>query len=178
MTAERITLRAFAPEVHVSGQDVYFAFPSGRLKYDCVCCGAKCCRGYGYIIGSGADAHVALRPRLSLFVLPSEQGPGYHVSNCPPACFFLTDEGRCGIHEAQGHDAKPETCRLFPFNNLRLFGHFLVVAPHTTICPLEITPAAETSHESRYATLLSEMASQGIDANIPVMSPPDGDAAL
>ncbi len=32
--------------------------------------------------------------------------------------FFLTAENRCSVEERAGHDAKPETCRLFPFNNI------------------------------------------------------------
>lgn len=30
-------------------------------------------------------------------------------------CVFLSDAGRCRIHEEQGFDAKPLACRLFPF---------------------------------------------------------------
>jgi hypothetical protein len=33
------------------------------------------------------------------------------MKNCPPACFFLDNDGLCGIQVEHGYDAKPETCR-------------------------------------------------------------------
>jgi Fe-S-cluster containining protein len=97
--------------------DVYFAFGSGSLGYDCQTCGARCCRGFGY--GSrGPELLIQLRrrPHLSLFVASDDgEGPLAHeVQNLPPACFFLTSSGACEIHQQDGYAAKPETCRLSP----------------------------------------------------------------
>lgn len=50
-----------------------------------------------------ADPYVRLRGKWVLN--KDEQG----------RCVFLSDAGRCRIHEQQGFDAKPLACRLFPF---------------------------------------------------------------
>ena len=112
---------------------IYFPFPSGRLGYDCVTCQAKCCRGFGYMttVGAELDRQFEMRPTLPLFVSPPDprtSGGQVSIGNCAPGCFFLADDGRCDIHRERGFAAKPETCRLFPFNNFRRVGRFLIVA--------------------------------------------------
>src|SRR2546421_593195 len=40
----------------------------------------------------------------------------YHLnSRADGSCVFLSEEGRCRIHERHGYETKPLPCRLFPF---------------------------------------------------------------
>jgi Fe-S-cluster containining protein len=150
----------------VEPKDIYFAFADGRLTYDCVSCGSQCCRGHGYKLGLGRelDAQLAARPAVRFFMSASdlEAERQVLVSNCPPACFFLEEQGGCAIHRDYGYGAKPETCRLFPFNNMNTFGPYLIVRPHASLCPLTIVPPGERSDASRHERLRETMTAQGI----------------
>ena len=43
-------------------------------------------------------------------------GKKWFLSHRPDgSCVFLSDQGRCRIHERHGYEAKPLPCRLFPF---------------------------------------------------------------
>ena len=173
-----IDIREPGASASIPASDVYFAFASGRLSYDCVSCNAQCCRGHGYFITRTRElgSH-ARRPGLPLFIGVSDAGNSsqYYVSNCAPGCFFLSNDGRCQIHAEHGYSAKPETCRLFPFNNLSLLGRFLIVAPHDYLCPLEVVPAGRTNIQSAHATLTAVMSAEGIHATVPRLSLPVGD---
>jgi hypothetical protein len=158
----------------LSEDNVYFAFPDGQLAYDCVSCNATCCRGYGYALGRPSELQAVLhaRPNMHLFIAPPEHAPrGTYamVKNCPPECFFLTKQGMCGIQAEHGYAAKPETCRLFPFNHFCRVGDQLVVAPHPGLCPLQVTPFGTVSEQSRHALLLEELQQRGIGGPIPVV---------
>ena len=110
-----------------------------------------------------------MRRALPLFVDRTSQ-PGlenFVIGNCAPECFFLSDDGLCDIHAREGHGAKPETCRLFPFNGFRRVGRYLLVEPHRSLCPLQVLACGNTSLCSDYETLMSAMTSQGIAAPIP-----------
>lgn len=156
---------SFAPD------RIYFAFASGRFGYDCIACGAKCCRGFGYSVGmsDAARSHIALRPSLRFFNDQSVSigTVGNSIRNCPPACFFLDHEGLCGVQTAYGHEAKPETCRLFPFNSFRTVGGYLIAAPHASLCPLAVTPAPARSEMSNHEMLFAAYATAGIEADVP-----------
>ena len=158
-----------APLAKVGRADVFFAFSNGRLSYDCVGCGAQCCRGHGYTLNPGiALQQLTHNPNLRFFLEKVTNAPT--VRNCPPNCFFLTEHGLCDIQVKSGYSAKPETCRLFPFNNLRLVDEFLVVAPHA-LCPLQIEEPGKTSECSDYEHILDEMTRQGIQNPIPSAKP-------
>lgn len=137
-----IVLASTEPAVTIAPENVYFPFESGRLSYDCEQCGAKCCRGYGYALSTSELAvQLRIRPALRFFVdagLP--QSRLHQIGNCPPSCFFLDADARCAIHSLHGYRVKPETCRLFPFNQLRICDPYLIVLPHDEICPLGVTP--------------------------------------
>jgi hypothetical protein len=159
-------------------EDVYFAFGSGRLKYDCVTCGSQCCRGNGFILSGNHQLKRRLmeRPQLGLFLTQGAGESQFVVRNCPPACFFLTQTGQCGIHANEGYDAKPELCRLFPFNDMRRVGQYLVVAPHRELCPLAVVDAGSVSESSSHKHLLQGMQAQGVAEVIPVAEPIGVDA--
>jgi len=169
-TSYAVVLHEVDGSPSVNPADVYFTFGDGRLAYDCVSCNAKCCRGFGYFVTAGPELarQVESRRSLPLFVAPrSADNPLQHTMvNCAPACFFLSDSGLCEVHAQHGHAAKPETCRLFPFNNLRRVGRFLVVAPHSYMCPLGVSPRGQTSECSDHQALLEAMSAKGISARV------------
>jgi hypothetical protein len=172
--------RGREPQHFAHGQ-VYFAFASGRFSYDCVACQAKCCRGHGYALrGSELLVQLSARKSVALFVdeRTTRTGDYYEVSNGPPGCFFLRDGGLCGIHADQGFAAKPETCRLFPFNNFVRFGNYLVVAPHAGLCPLETVASPALSDCSRHELLLSAIDQNGIVNPMPELRVGGTEAAL
>jgi len=98
------------------------------------------------------------------------------MGNCPPGCFFLSDSGLCDIHTKSGYSAKPETCRLFPFNNFKRIGNWLIAAPHDSLCPLEVSDAATINVESDHEALLAAMRERGIFASVPVAQLPARDS--
>jgi Fe-S-cluster containining protein len=165
----------------VPADRVYFAFASGRFDYDCRSCGAQCCRGHGYELQVGPElqAHLATAPAVRFFLdrCDAEAERHYHVRNCAPGCFFLTDEGECGIQLTHGYDAKPETCRLFPFNQLARVGEYLIVSPHTGLCPLQARPAGHESVRSAHAALLQMLTRGTVNLDVPQASPLLGDPA-
>jgi Fe-S-cluster containining protein len=174
-----IEIRAPNGTLNIDKPNVYFAFGDGRFGYDCVACEAQCCRGHGYRATSSAQVLYQLnRSPLMRFFTASDDGSTASVRNLPPACFFLTEGNRCGIHAEHGFGAKPETCRLFPFNNLVLIGSYLVVSPHVNLCPLELNLSSTPRDESRHDALFDAMASQGIGAPIQVRSWGDRRAVL
>jgi hypothetical protein len=117
--------------VDIAVANVLFAFADGRWSYDCVACGAQCCRGHGYALNGAREleAQLSASTALHLFVSADKAGlfQAYQVRNLPPACFMLTKDGRCATHVTHGFAAKPETCRLFPFNQFGLLGDYLIV---------------------------------------------------
>jgi hypothetical protein len=157
-------------ERSIAPANVFFTFGDGRFRYDCVTCGAKCCRGHGYAVAPGKElaTHARLRPELPLFLdATTHQGRRkYAMRNCAPGCFFLSESGRCGVQEVHGYTAKPETCRLFPFNNLRRFGRFLIVSPHPDLCPLSVVPPGDHDRLSDHQALLHGLVSQGVRAPV------------
>ena len=167
---ETIQLRGTPVPLEIPREHTYFAFADGRFSYDCVSCGAKCCRGYGYSIAAGPelDAQLADRPAIKVFLQapPSRHERNYRVHNCAPSCYFLDERSQCAIQVGRGRDAKPETCRLFPFNNIRRSAGYLIVTPHSGLCPLEVVAPGSYDHASRHDTLFEEMRRGGIGADV------------
>lgn len=176
----RIKLQGANASVEVRTEDVYLAFPDGRLDYDCQSCGATCCRGHGYLvqIGRELDAQLRSRPASRMFLADAvDRGPrAFQMKNCPPGCFFLQDDLNCRIHADHGYGAKPETCRLFPFNHIRRVGSTLIVRPHPSLCPLSVTAPGSRSQRSSHAELLGTFAEYGLAAIVPPAYPRRADA--
>jgi Fe-S-cluster containining protein len=153
---------------------VYFAFASGRLTYDCVSCGAQCCRGHGFEVLAGRELlhQSTTHHPIRFFLDPCESGATdhLHARNLQPACFFLNEQNLCSIQLSHGYAAKPETCRLFPFNEIRQSGDFLIVAPHRALCPLRVVPAGDRSEASDHGQLLAAMSASGIGTHVPQTS--------
>jgi Fe-S-cluster containining protein len=95
---------------------------AGEEHWDCQSCGV-CCRG-SIILLSEADRqkireqHWEEDPdyrQLKLFVRDGRAGSGERLAQrTDGSCVFLTDAGRCRIHEKFGSEAKPLVCRVFP----------------------------------------------------------------
>jgi Fe-S-cluster containining protein len=170
MAETTIVLQRESGPVRIPAEHVYFAFASGRLSYNCAACGAHCCRGHGYGLQPGRElaAQLATAQAIRFFVdsCDAERAAHYHVRNCAPGCFFLTDKGECRIHHDHGYEAKPETCRLFPFNELMLVEDFLIVRPHSGLCPLTIMTASQFSKTSQYDELLRSLTLRPIVAEV------------
>ena len=167
-----VVLGGTARGVSVPDSRVYFAFGSGRWVYDCAACNAQCCRGHGYLLQSGweLEAHLRHRPMVGLFLTAQDNSSPtepYGVRNWPPACFMLTSGGLCDIHVRDGIGVKPETCRLFPFNTLRLLERHLIVEPHPTLCPLRISDGS--THQSDHEQLLVAMKARGVSSEVKVV---------
>jgi Fe-S-cluster containining protein len=162
-----ILLHSTNPPTVVDARHVHFTFSSGRFGYDCATCKAQCCRGNGYALLGGREiaSQVSVRPAVRFFLeLVPNRTDEYLVKNCPPTCFFLDKKGWCSIQTSQGYAAKPEICRLFPFNYIRKVGPYLVVSPHPKLCPLQILPGGTSSDHSRHESLHEGMAFQGLRA--------------
>lgn len=168
MTAT-IVVNSADPPKRFTNENVYLAFPDGLLHYDCVSCKAQCCRGHGYQLNAAREVQYQLRanPTVRFFVNPCDaHAAHYHVSNAAPSCFFLTSDDRCGIQVQHGFDAKPSTCRFFPFNGLFVVDRYLVVHPHLSLCPIEVVAGGQRSACSNHESILDVMASYGIDQHV------------
>ena len=93
-------------------------FPA-QQNYDCVQCGRSCQAGWDIPVEEPVRQKLEGQP-LTLRVIQEhgaalvEKKSGW-VLNMTPRCGFLEDDLLCGIHRHLGVEAKPNTCRLFPF---------------------------------------------------------------
>lgn len=109
----------------------------GALRFDdeqrftCSQCGRCCRRGWDIALTAG-EVEAYRRTKAARWYREDEAGPeGIETEPFEPipghpafhrirkradgACGFLSQQGRCRIHEELGADRKPLTCRLFPF---------------------------------------------------------------
>jgi Fe-S-cluster containining protein len=117
---------------------VYFTWPDRRFKYECRTCGA-CCKGHGIgidVAGGQLVQLLAKRPALAPFI--RRRGDAITAFNPRDKCWFLADDGLCKIEVEDGRDAKPASCRLFPFNRVFKIGGYTVVDFNSVICPLYV----------------------------------------
>src|SRR6516162_6903964 len=93
-------------------------------NWDCHVCGT-CCKEYQVPVtdeerrrledqGWASDPEIGGRP------LFKKRGPWwsrrYYLNHRPDgSCVFLSEQGRCRVHERFGYETKPLPCRLFPF---------------------------------------------------------------
>ena len=169
-----LRLHSENPPRTLSREQVWFGFPDGQLDYDCATCQALCCRAAGFQIDrSTAKLLAMLRPTLQASVTRATGRDHFLIQGLRPGCYFLTEDCRCSLHATQGYSAKPETCRLFPFNRLALVNDRLVVAPHQGLCPLRATDPKERSERSQHDLLFATMAAAGIGIEIPRRQPAD-----
>lgn len=118
-------------------QRVYFTWPDRRLRYECRGCGA-CCKGHGIgldVAGGQLVQVIARRPEIVPFL--RRRGEAITAFNPRDRCWFLDDGGLCRIELEDGRDAKPASCRLFPFNRVFRLGGYTIVDYNSVICPLD-----------------------------------------
>jgi Fe-S-cluster containining protein len=116
---------------------VYFTWPDRRLRYECRGCGA-CCKGHGIgldVAGGQLVQLVARRPEIVPFL--RRRGEAITAFNPRDRCWFLDDGGLCRIELEDGRDAKPASCRLFPFNRVFRLGGYTIVDYNSVICPVD-----------------------------------------
>src|SRR5262249_37257951 len=119
----------------LSSSVLHFAFPDAAIGYDCVACGARCCKGLGFALaGRELVPLVARAPRLAPFMQLGREA--VHVFDLDEGCWELGHDGRCGVEVAHGRAAKPSTCRLFPVNRLLRAGATTIVDLQLSHCPL------------------------------------------
>ncbi len=119
---------------------IYFTWPDRGLRYECRDCGA-CCKGHGIgldVTGGQLVQLVARRPAIAGFL--RRRGDTVTAFNPRDRCWFLADDGLCRIEVEDGRDAKPASCRLFPFNRVFRIGAYTVVDFNSVICPLQAAP--------------------------------------
>src|SRR5262245_36279660 len=139
----------------MAGEHVYFTWPDRRFRYECRGCGA-CCKGLGIGIDVAAGQLVQLvskRPELAVFL--RRRGDAITAFNPRDRCWFLADDGLCRVEVEDGREAKPASCRLFPFNRVFAVGDTTVVDFNSVICPLEVVAEGGARHDD----VASEIAS-------------------
>lgn len=140
---------------------LHFVFPNEVLAYDCVTCGAKCCRGHNTTFGGTAELVQLLRHRPSLAPFVYRE-PGrtdeIAMQTFEPACALMTEDNRCGVEEQLGREAKPMTCRLFPVDRFTRIGRYVFVDVHM-MCPLGLAvDLGPQAYIVDYATTRRELA--------------------
>src|SRR5919201_5363928 len=93
-------------------------------NWDCHVCGS-CCKEYVVTVTDEERKRIEAQsweddPEIGGLPLFTKSGPWwarrYHLSHRGDgSCIFLSEQGRCRIHEKFGYDTKPLPCRLFPF---------------------------------------------------------------
>jgi len=117
-------------------EQVYFTWPDRRFRYECRGCGA-CCKGHGIgldVAGGQLVQLVTRRPEIAAFL--RRRGDAITAFNPRDRCWFLADDGMCRVEVEDGRDAKPASCRLFPFNRVFRIGAYTVVDYNSVICPV------------------------------------------
>jgi Fe-S-cluster containining protein len=142
-------VRVFARGVGILAavERVYFTWPDRRFRYDCRGCGA-CCKGHGIgldVAGGQLVQLIARRPELVPFL--RRRGDAITAFNPRDRCWFLAGDGLCRIEVEDGRDAKPASCRLFPFNRVFRIGGYTVVDYNSVICPLYVGDGGITHAE-------------------------------
>ena len=93
-----------------------------RQNYDCLMCGRGCRAGWDIPVEAEVVANLEKQPLVLRII--QEQGPVFrHVEGTTfiqnskdcPNCRFLAEDQLCSIHREMGFEAKPATCKLFPF---------------------------------------------------------------
>ena len=129
------------PSIMSDRKRFYFTFPDKVFSYECRGCGA-CCKGLGIgLDGSGGqvDGLIERYPQIIPFL--RKRGLAWTAFNPRGGCWFLDQQGLCAIERDHGRDAKPASCRLFPFNRVFRLGEHTIVDYNSVICPLRAVPA-------------------------------------
>ena len=135
--------------------ELFFTFLDGALLYDCPTCGSACCKGRGLMLDAEGEVmrFARLEPRLAALLRPA--GSRFEVIDAADGCWMLQGDGRCAIETEHSYDAKPTTCKLFPFNRILEVGAVRVVDFNSKICPLQ--DAASARNGQRWQALEQQL---------------------
>lgn len=126
--------------------DLYFTWPDRGLAYDCRGCGA-CCKGLGIgVDASGGQLRELLHRYPPLIPFVRKRGSAWTIFNPRGRCWFLDDAGLCAVERDHGREAKPASCRLFPFNRVFVLGRHTIVDYNSVVCPLTRVAADGVTH--------------------------------
>jgi len=161
----------------LAGRPIYFPYLSGVFEYDCASCSAPCCRGAQLGIGRSRElvALLSISPALALCASPEFAGSPMPALQSPiDACWFLDQRTRCRLEWAVGRENKPASCRLFPFQQVRGCGEYLVVMPHF-LCPLVVADVPHAAGHTSHDEICLEMHRAGVprDGHLRMPEPPD-----
>lgn len=134
--------------------DVYLAFASGAVTYDCAPCG-RCCRDHGLaddLVRIGRSSAAPMLPWLNAGATDMALAT---VSTFADGCRFLADDHLCDIHRHHGAQAKPRICRLFPYSRLEVIDDLWTLLPQTT-CPWRACAEGD-SDQSAHGPILREL---------------------
>jgi Fe-S-cluster containining protein len=162
----------FVPAAEPAG--FFFAFLDGSLAYDCPSCGQQCCRRFEVSLhGDEPLRLVQLRPAIAARLIRDE---GRYRFNQQRGCWMLRPDGYCAVEVEAGREAKPLTCRQFPFSTLTRLGGpdgVRVVQVNTRLCPIQDVAAARAGQ--RWAPLAAEFGSDPVaQAQIKDVALPEG----
>ena len=151
----------------------FFTFPDRALKYDCPSCGSHCCKGAGLALEASAEvvAFARLEPRLASLLHPMNKRFA-QVIDMTDGCWFLQDDGRCDVELTHGYDAKPHTCRLFPFNRIFPVGGVRLVDFNSKICPLQ--DASDARDGQSWADLAKQIEAEPLSGRGSAQQPAGG----
>ena len=153
-------------------------------NWDCHVCGS-CCKEYVVRISDDERRRIEALdwsddPVVRGLPLFKKSGPpwsrSYHLNHHKDgSCVFLSDQGRCRIHERYGYQTKPLPCRLFPFILIPAGDHWRVGMRYA--CPSAAMNKGRgiADHEKALREFATELAKrEGLDdkPNSLMLAPP------
>lgn len=149
-------------------------------NWDCRGC-SNCCREYLVFVTEEERQRILNQawdktPELGELPLFIKKGPPWarrHYLNHRPdgSCVFLSDQGRCRIHEKFGGEAKPLACRLYPFVLVPAGDHWRVGLRFACPSAAENQGKPLSQHDSDLEQYASEVERQA-GVKLPLPPPP------
>jgi len=104
---------------------IFIPFLDGLLSYDCAKCAYSCCRSGNLIIDFKKNVLLERNPYLRYFFASKKRS--FYRTKRYGRCWFLKENGLCGIQTKCGYSAKPFICKLHPFYPLKCCDEYIVV---------------------------------------------------
>lgn len=142
-------------------------------NWDCQSC-AHCCRDYRVHVSEEERQRLAghdwsdVADLAGVPPVVADDSLGYRLNQrADGACVFLSDQGRCRIHERFGSAAKPFACRLYPFVLTPAGDHWRVGLRFS--CPAAARNQGQplTEHELDLRDFAKELESRGEAVRVP-----------
>jgi lysine-N-methylase len=142
-------------------------------NWDCHVCGT-CCKEYQVTITEEERLRIEAQgwdrdPEIGDLPIFQKSGPWWrrrhHLTHRGDgSCIFLTEQGRCRIHERFGYAAKPLPCRLFPFLLVPAGDHWRVGMRFACPSAAANKGRSVTDHEAALRLFAAELARrEGVD---------------